>query len=190
MIRTKKAGLLTKVVVLALLIYMATALLNLQGQIQEAQAQRDTLSQQVAEQTQINAELAEDVANPDDPDRISWALWRPERKSLSSPTRACLKWIIRPNAGSFVPRPGADFPGGPLGPRRGNACRGAKCFGAGHTVHIQTSPKEIRANIQGGFWEQYGVWCRFYCRRKSDRHHKIRRFCVTARRTLGSGAHL
>lgn len=38
MIRTKKAGLLTKVVVLALLIYMATALLNLQGQIQEAQA--------------------------------------------------------------------------------------------------------------------------------------------------------
>ena len=71
MIRTKKAGLLTKVVVLALLIYMATALLNLQGQIQEAQAQRDTLSQQVAEQTQINAELAEDVANPDDPDRIA-----------------------------------------------------------------------------------------------------------------------
>ena len=65
MIRTKKAGLLTKVVVLALLIYMATALLNLQGQIQEA------LSQQVAEQTQINAELAEDVANPDDPDRIA-----------------------------------------------------------------------------------------------------------------------
>ena len=46
-------------------------LLNLQGQIQEAQAQRDTLSQQVAEQTQINAELAEDVANPDDPDRIA-----------------------------------------------------------------------------------------------------------------------
>ena len=71
MIRTKKAGLLTKVVVLALLIYMATALLNLQGQIQEAQAQRDTLSQQVAEQTQINAELAEDVANPDDPDHPS-----------------------------------------------------------------------------------------------------------------------
>ena len=69
--RTKKAGLLTKLVILALLIYLATALLNLQGRIRQTQAERDALSRQVAEQTQVNADLAEDVANPDDPERIA-----------------------------------------------------------------------------------------------------------------------
>ena len=69
--KTKKAGLLTKLVILALLIYLATSLLNLQSRIRATQAERDTLSRQVAEQTQDNAELAEDVANPDDPDRIA-----------------------------------------------------------------------------------------------------------------------
>lgn len=69
--KTKKAGLLTKLVVLALLIYLATSLLDLQGRIRETQAERDALSRQVAEQTQVNADLAEDVANPDDPDRIA-----------------------------------------------------------------------------------------------------------------------
>ena len=69
--KTKKAGLLTKLVILALLIYLATSLLDLQGRIRETQAERDTLSRQVAEQAQVNADLAEDVANPDDPDRIA-----------------------------------------------------------------------------------------------------------------------
>ena len=69
--KTKKAGLLTKLVVLALLIYLATSLLNLQSRIRQTQAERDALSRQVAEQTQVNADLAEDVANPDDPDRIA-----------------------------------------------------------------------------------------------------------------------
>lgn len=71
MIRTKKAGLLTKIVVLVLLVYMATSLLNLQSRIQQMRTLRDSLSRQVAEQTQINADLAEDVANPGDPDRIA-----------------------------------------------------------------------------------------------------------------------
>ena len=69
--RTKKAGLLTKLVILALLIYLATALLDMQSQIRQSQAERDSLSRQVAEQTQVNADLAEDVANPDDPQRIA-----------------------------------------------------------------------------------------------------------------------
>lgn len=69
--KTKKAGLLTKLVILALLIYLATSLLNLQSRIRQIQAERDALSRQVAEQTQVNADLAEDVANPDDPDRIA-----------------------------------------------------------------------------------------------------------------------
>ena len=69
--KTKKAGLLTKLVILALLIYLATALLDMQSQIRQTQAERDSLSRQVAEQTQVNADLAEDVANPDDPQRIA-----------------------------------------------------------------------------------------------------------------------
>ena len=53
--KTKKAGLLTKLVILALLIYLATSLLNLQSRIRQTQAERDALSRQVAEQTQVNA---------------------------------------------------------------------------------------------------------------------------------------
>lgn len=71
MVRTKKAGLLTKIVVLALLIYMATALLNLQGQLKTARAEQDSLSRQLTAQTQTNADLADAVADPDDPDRIA-----------------------------------------------------------------------------------------------------------------------
>ena len=71
MFRTKRAGALTKVVVLVLLVYLATSLLDLQGKIRQTQAQRDSLSRQVAEQTQVNADLAEDIADPDDPERIA-----------------------------------------------------------------------------------------------------------------------
>ena len=41
--RIKRAGFLTKIVVLVLLIYMATALLDLQGQIRTAQQERDDM---------------------------------------------------------------------------------------------------------------------------------------------------
>ena len=41
--RFKRAGLLTKVVVMVLLIYMATALLDLHGQIQTIQVEREEL---------------------------------------------------------------------------------------------------------------------------------------------------
>lgn len=88
-VRTKKAGLLTKIVVLALLIYMATALLNLQGQLKTARAEQDSLSRQLTAQTQTNADLADAVAGPDDPDRIAdiardkLGLVAPGRKSSS-----------------------------------------------------------------------------------------------------------
>ncbi|NCB63164.1 MAG: cell division protein FtsL [Clostridia bacterium] len=70
MVRTKKAGFLTKLVILALLIYMATSLLNLQGQLRTARMQQETLSTQVAAQKQENADLADAVENNDDPERI------------------------------------------------------------------------------------------------------------------------
>ena len=67
--RTKRAGFLTKIVVLALLIAAATGLLNMRGQIQRAQSDRDDLAAQVAAQTQVNADLADAVENSGDPER-------------------------------------------------------------------------------------------------------------------------
>ena len=66
--RFKRAGFLTKIVVLALLIYMATSLLDLRGQIQTAQEERDALAQQAADQQLENQELSEAIENSDDPD--------------------------------------------------------------------------------------------------------------------------
>ena len=69
MVRTKKAGILTKIVILGLLVYFATVLLTLNGQIAAAEAERDAMQAQVEAQTQLNADLAENVALADDPQR-------------------------------------------------------------------------------------------------------------------------
>ena len=66
----KRAGFLTKIVVLALLIYMATALLDLRGKIQEVQVQRDELAQQVTDQQLENRRLADAIENSDDPEML------------------------------------------------------------------------------------------------------------------------
>lgn len=68
-VKTKKAGILTKLVVLALLVATATALLNLRGQILTAQRDLEQAQSQVAVQMQTNADLADAVANSGDPDR-------------------------------------------------------------------------------------------------------------------------
>ena len=68
--RFKRAGFLTKIVVLALLIYMATSLLDLRGQIQAAQDQRDILAQQVADQRLANQDLADAIEHSDDPEML------------------------------------------------------------------------------------------------------------------------
>lgn len=64
----KRAGFLTKVVVLVLLIYMALSLLEIRGKIQSVQAQRDDLSRQVTDQRLENQKLADAIANSDDPE--------------------------------------------------------------------------------------------------------------------------
>ena len=64
----KRAGFLTKIVVLDLLIYLATSLLDLRGQIQATESQRNALAQQVADQRLENQKLAEAIANSDDPE--------------------------------------------------------------------------------------------------------------------------
>lgn len=68
--RFKRAGLLTKVVVMVLLIYMATALLDLRGQILSTQAERDALADQVADRQLENQQLSDAIANSDDPDML------------------------------------------------------------------------------------------------------------------------
>ena len=74
--KTKRATLLTKLVVLALLVVSATALLDLQKQIAQAEAQKAELEAQVAQQTQTNADLQDAVDNSGDPER------KEDRKSV------------------------------------------------------------------------------------------------------------
>ena len=67
-VHVKKSGLLTKIVVLALLIYMATALLNQRGLLQEYRAEEAALAAQVEQAQQRNDELTAALENKDDPD--------------------------------------------------------------------------------------------------------------------------
>ena len=67
MFKTKRAGILTKLVVLGLLVYLMTLLLSLNGKLSAARVERDAIQSQVTAQTQRNADLAEDVANAGDP---------------------------------------------------------------------------------------------------------------------------
>lgn len=67
--KVKKASLLTKVVILALLIGAATGLLSMRSQLQTAQDDLADAQKQVEEQKQINADLADTVENSNDPER-------------------------------------------------------------------------------------------------------------------------
>lgn len=69
--RVKRAGLLTKILILALLIVVAISLLELNSRVDQAQAQKEDLARQVAAQTQTNADLADAIEHSDDPDRIA-----------------------------------------------------------------------------------------------------------------------
>lgn len=63
----KKAGFLTKVVVLVLLIYMATSLLNLRARLQNDLEEQNSLAAQVEQLEQENTQLADAIENKDDP---------------------------------------------------------------------------------------------------------------------------
>jgi len=68
-VKTKRAGLGTKFVILALLVASVTALLGLSSRLEAVQAERDSLSRAVRDQEETNAALAEDIANCDDPEQ-------------------------------------------------------------------------------------------------------------------------
>ena len=66
----KRAGFLTKIVVLALLIYMAISVLDLRGKIQEVQIQRDDLARMVTDQQLENKRLEDAIANSGDSEML------------------------------------------------------------------------------------------------------------------------
>ena len=66
----KRAGFLTKLGVLALLIYMAITLLDLRGKIQGVPDERNDLVRQVTSQQLENQKLADAIANKDDPEMM------------------------------------------------------------------------------------------------------------------------
>ncbi|MEG2421256.1 MAG: septum formation initiator family protein [Oscillospiraceae bacterium] len=68
--KTKRAGLLTKLVVLALLIATSIALLNLRAQLVESRQQEQQLTQLVDAKSQENQALAAAISGKDDPDRV------------------------------------------------------------------------------------------------------------------------
>ncbi len=65
----KKAGFLTKIVVLTLLVASAVSLLRLQGQISEAREEQAEMERKVAQQSQVNADLRDAIDHSSDPDR-------------------------------------------------------------------------------------------------------------------------
>ena len=69
--RVKRASLLTKLVILALLVAAATALLQLRSKINAAEAELLQAQEQVAAQKQVNADLADAVEHSGDPERQS-----------------------------------------------------------------------------------------------------------------------
>lgn len=66
----KRAGTITKFVLLILGVYMAILLLSVRTQIRGAEADLRALQTQVDEQTAANASLAADIANRNDPDTV------------------------------------------------------------------------------------------------------------------------
>ena len=69
--KTKRAGIGTKFVILVLLVASITALLSVNGQLETARAERDALSRAVQDQREVNAALAADIANSGDPEQIA-----------------------------------------------------------------------------------------------------------------------
>lgn len=70
MFRSKKIGLVVKIVLVILLVYLVLTLVNVRQQISDAHAAIDTLTQQMDEQTQANTELSNAIENRDDPSYV------------------------------------------------------------------------------------------------------------------------
>lgn len=67
MLRTKRAALVGKIILVILLAYMVFMLVSVRQQISHIKTEIATLTEEVAEQTQANTELSNAIENRDDP---------------------------------------------------------------------------------------------------------------------------
>ena len=70
MFRSKKVGLLGRILLILLLAYMIYSLINVRQEISSAKAEVDILTEQLAEQEQYNTELSNAIENRDNPDFV------------------------------------------------------------------------------------------------------------------------
>ena len=69
--RLKKASIITKIIVFALVIYAAVTLVSLNSKIHDTKAEQDALQQQINEMEVQNAEQPYKVENSDDDDVLA-----------------------------------------------------------------------------------------------------------------------
>jgi cell division protein FtsB len=68
--RSKKVGLLGRILLILLLAYMIYSLINVRQEISAAKAEVEILTEQLAEQEQYNTELSNAIENRDNPDFV------------------------------------------------------------------------------------------------------------------------
>lgn len=68
--KTKRASIITKIVILILFVVISIQLLNVRSKLQTAQADYNAVSAEVTAQEAENAAMAEDINHADDPDTI------------------------------------------------------------------------------------------------------------------------
>ncbi len=69
--KLKRAGIITKIVIFALIVYASVTLINLRTQIDNARSEQEVLRQQVEEIETSNAELKYEIDHKDDEDTIA-----------------------------------------------------------------------------------------------------------------------
>jgi cell division protein FtsB len=69
--KLKRAGIITKIVIFALIVYASVTLINLRAQIDAARTQQLTLKEQVTQKEALTAELQYKIDHSDDKDIIA-----------------------------------------------------------------------------------------------------------------------
>ena len=67
MLQSRKAGILIRIILLVLLVYMVFLFVHVRQQITDTKEEIRTLTEEVADQTQTNTELTNAIENRDDP---------------------------------------------------------------------------------------------------------------------------
>lgn len=68
--KLKRAGIFTKIVIIALIVYATVELVSIAGSVSEAKKVKDELSREMREAVMTNAELQYEIDHSGDPDTI------------------------------------------------------------------------------------------------------------------------